>query len=53
MVIKDTNRRLVLTIPQEYMQYLEERRNKEGRSMSNMAAFLLKSKIDEEIAKNK
>lgn len=48
MAIKDTNVRVVLTLPKEYANYLEERRKKEERSMSNMAAFLLKAKIDEE-----
>lgn len=48
MAIKETNSRVVITLPKEYAQYLEERRQKEGRSMSNMAAFLLKAKIDEE-----
>lgn len=48
MAVKDDNKLIGIVLPKEYIEYLEERRKKEGRSMSNMAAFLLKTKIDEE-----
>lgn len=48
MAIKDTNSRVVVILPNEYADYIKERADKEERSVSKMAAILLKSKIDEE-----
>lgn len=48
MAIKDTNSRVVVILPNEYADYIKERADKEDRSVSKMAAILLKAKIDEE-----
>ena len=48
MAIKDSNSRIVVILPNEYADYIKERAEKEDRSVSKMAARLLKAKIDEE-----
>lgn len=48
MAIKDTNKRILVVLPNEYADYIKERAEKEDRSISKMTAILLKAKIDEE-----
>ena len=48
MVVSETNKRILITLPREYAEYLEECAVKEHRSISNKAAALLIDKINEE-----
>ena len=43
-------RRLTLTVSGHVFQYLETQSTAEGRSLSNLAAFLLESAINQRIA---
>lgn len=48
MAIRETNKRILITLPREYAEYIEKCANDEHRSVSNKAAALLIDKINEE-----
>lgn len=48
MAVSETNKRILITLPREYADYLEQCAEKEHRSLSNKAAALLIDKINEE-----
>jgi hypothetical protein len=40
-----SSRRLTITVPETIMQILNERSTREGRSLSNLAAYLLETAL--------
>jgi hypothetical protein len=42
-----SSQRLTITVPQATLEALVERSNHEGRSLSNLAAYLLESALDQ------
>ena len=48
MAVSENNKRILITLPSEYAEYIEKCAAKEHRSISNKAAALLIDKINEE-----
>ena len=42
-----SSKRLTITLPQATLEALSERSNEEGRSLSNLAAYLLESALEQ------
>lgn len=47
MAVKDTNKRIMITISKEEFEILEEIANKESRKPTNLATYIIRNWIEE------